>query len=82
MEIGVGHPKTCDEPEPRVRFRQFGESSLDFELLCWIEEPVLRGRVIDALLTQVYKRLNQEGIEIPYPKRDVYIKQMPDTTNN
>jgi small-conductance mechanosensitive channel len=82
MEIGVGHPNTCDDPEPRVRFRRFGESSLDFELLCWIEEPVLRGQVIDALLTEVYKRLNQEGIEIPYPKRDVYIKQMPNATNN
>jgi small-conductance mechanosensitive channel len=77
LEIGTNHPWTSDDPQPRVRFRQFGESSLDFELLCWIDEPVLRGRVIDALLTEVYKRLNAEGIEIPYAKRDVYIKQMP-----
>ena len=79
MQIGTSHPQTCDDPEPRVRFRQFGESSLDFELLCWIEEPVLRGRVLDALNTEVYKALAREGIEIPYPKRDVYIKQMPGT---
>lgn len=78
-EIGVAHPRTCDDPEPRVRFRQFGESSLDFELLCWIEEPVLRGQVVDALNTEIYKRLAREGIEIPYPKRDVYIRQMPDS---
>jgi small-conductance mechanosensitive channel len=80
LEIGTNHPWTSNDPEPRVRFRQFGESSLDFELLCWIDEPVLRGRVIDALLTEIYKRLNSEGIEIPYPKRDVYIKQMPPST--
>ena len=78
-EIGVKYPDVCDDPEPRARFRAFGNSSLDFELLCWIEEPVHRGRVLDALNTLIYKRLRKEGIEIPYPKRDVYIKQMPDT---
>jgi MscS family membrane protein len=77
MEIGTSHPWTSDDPAPRVRFRTFGESSIEFELLCWIEEPVLRGRVIDALNTEIYKALFREGIEIPYPKRDVYIKQMP-----
>jgi small-conductance mechanosensitive channel len=75
--IGNEHPQTCENPAPRVRFRQFGESSLDFELMCWIDEPVLRGRVVDALNTEVYKHLAREGIEIPYPKRDVYIRQMP-----
>ena len=77
MDIARNHPDTCKSPEPRVRFRAFGESSLDFELLCWIEQPVLRGRVLDALLSEVYKRLGEAGIEIPYPKRDVYIKEMP-----
>ncbi len=79
LDIGRSHPQTCDDPEPRVRFRQFGDWSLEFELLCWIKEPVLRGRVLDALNTEVYKALAREGIEIPYPKRDVYIKQMPGT---
>jgi small-conductance mechanosensitive channel len=77
LEIAVNHSETCGEPAPRVRFRTFGDFSLDFELLCWINEPVLRGRVIDALNTEIYKRLAVEGIEIPYPKRDVYIKEMP-----
>jgi MscS family membrane protein len=77
LEIGNANPETCGDPEPRVRFRQFGDSSLDFELLCWIDGPVKRGRILDALNTEVYKALAREGIEIPYPKRDVYIKQMP-----
>jgi small-conductance mechanosensitive channel len=68
------------DPAPRVRFRSFGDSSLQFELLCWIKEPSLRGRVEDALNCDIYKRLAKEGIEIPYPKRDLYIKQMPGTT--
>ena len=68
------------DPEPRVRFRTFGESGLDFELLCWIPEPVLRGRVLDALNTEVYKRFGAEGIEIPYPKRDVFVHTVPPGT--
>lgn len=76
-EIGQDHPDTLKDPEPRSRFRQFGDSSLDFDLLCWIRTPELRGRVIHELNMIIYKRLAAEGIEIPYPKRDVYIKQMP-----
>ena len=77
--IGVTHGETevCADPEPRVRFRTFGDSSLDFELLCWIPDPELRGRVIDTLNTKIYKRFAEVGIEIPFPKRDVYIREMP-----
>ncbi len=77
MQIALADEAVCEDPEPRVRFRAFGPSSLDFELLCWIDQPVLRGRVIDALNGQVYKRFIAEGVEIPYSKHDVYIKQMP-----
>ena len=65
------------DPEPRVRFRGFGDSALLFDLLYWIEDPVLRGRVQDSLNTSVYKALAQAGIEIPYPKRDLYVREMP-----
>ena len=63
--------------EPRVRFRRFGASSLDFELLCRVDQPVLRDRVIDALNCQVYKRFLEAGIEIPYSRHDLYIKEFP-----
>lgn len=74
LDVAIKHPDVCDDPEPRVRFRAFGESSLDHELLCWVEKPVLRGRVIHRLNTNVYKRFIEEGIEIPFPQRDVHIK--------
>ena len=77
MDIALDDEAVCDDPEPRVRFRTFGASSLDFELLCWIEQPVLRGRVLDALNCQVYKRFIEEKVEIPYSKHDLYIKEMP-----
>ncbi len=78
QSVAEGHPDIEQDPEPRVRFRAFGESSLDFELLGWIREPVLRGRVLHALNGAVYKRFAAEGIEIPYPKRDVYLHRAED----
>jgi len=77
QEIAVDEAEVCNDPEPRVRFRKFGASSLDVDLMCWIENPEFRGRVLDVLNTTIYKRLNAEGIEIPYSKQDVYIKEMP-----
>jgi len=77
MEIALSEPQVCNDPEPRVRFRQFGDSGLNVELLCWIENPELRGKVLDILNTLVYKRFITEQIEIPYNKQDVYIKEIP-----
>ncbi len=67
----------CKTPSARVRFRAFGDSALNFQLMCWVNQPWMRGRVIDDLLMRIYKRFMQEGIEIPYNKQDVYIKEMP-----
>jgi small-conductance mechanosensitive channel len=76
-EIAESHEEVCRDPAPRVRLRSFGESGLDFELLCWVEQPVLRGRMLHELNKDVYKRFAAAGIEIPYPKRDVYVRAMP-----
>jgi small-conductance mechanosensitive channel len=62
------------DPAPRVRFTAFGDSALEFRLLCWIDEPVLRGQALDALNTAVYRRLGQAGVEIPFPQRVVHIR--------
>jgi MscS family membrane protein len=72
--IAAEHPDVAEDPAPRTRFRGFGESGLDLELLAWIAEPELRGAVLDSLNTAIYKAFAREGIEIPYPKRDVYLR--------
>ena len=65
----------CSNPTPRVRFREFGESGLRFQLLAWIEKPEFRGRVIDELSTNIYNTFNKENIEIPFPQRTIHIKK-------
>ncbi len=77
QDIANNEADVCKDPDAKVRLRRFGNSALEFELLCWVENPELRGRVVDTLNTTIYKQFNVHGIEIPYAKHDVYIKQMP-----
>jgi MscS family membrane protein len=63
------------EPSPRVRFREFGDSGLYFELLCWVKEPALRGLTVHKLNRTIYKKFNELGITIPFPQRDLHIYQ-------
>ena len=79
LDIARAHPEIDDDPEPRVRFRSFGDSGLDFELLGWIHQPVLRGRILHELNREIYLGFAEAGIEIPYPKRDVYLYRQPAT---
>ncbi len=76
LDVADGFQDVCKDPEPRVRFRSFGNSSLDHELLCWVRQPVLRGRVLHKLNTAVYKRFRKEGIEIPFPQQDVHVRSV------
>ena len=78
LDIAKSNSYVQDEPEPRVRFREFGESELSFQLLCWIKEPVLRGRVTDQLNSEIYRTFNKKGIVIPFPQRTVHMHQVKD----
>ena len=78
-QVASDNSEICSNPAPRVRFREFGESSLDFELLCWIDRPVDRGRIRHELGCSVYRAFNENNVEIPFPQRDLHVRTMPDT---
>ncbi|MBN1652887.1 MAG: mechanosensitive ion channel family protein [Deltaproteobacteria bacterium] len=78
LDVAKHSEYLSNDPEPIVRFREFGDSSLNFQLLGWISEPALRGRALDELNSAIYKRFAEERIEIPFPQRDVHIKSGPD----
>ena len=77
IAIAQAEVLVCDDPAPIVRFRMFGDSSLDFDLLVWISKPALRGSALDNLNCAIYKAFNEQGIEIAYAKQDLYIKELP-----
>ncbi len=62
-------------PDPWVVFLRFGESSLDFELSCYLREIDARVRVRSDLLHAIDRAFREHGIEIPFPQRDVHIRQ-------
>lgn len=77
LEEAAAELLVCLYPEPRVRFRRFGASGLEYELLFWITQPEFRGNALHHLNTKIYNAFKREGIEIPYNKQDVYIKSLP-----
>ncbi len=50
---------------------EFADSALLFRVRCWIENYVETRRIIDKMNTAIYQALNREGIEIPFPHREV-----------
>lgn len=75
MEIADKNDLAAKNPPPRVRFRAFGDSSLDFELLCWTRRPQEKGRLVNSLNKSIYHAFNEAGIVIPFPQRDVHLQQ-------
>lgn len=75
--IAGDNEKVVDVPAPRVRMRSFGDHSVNLELLCWIMRPQERGAVIHQLILQIIRRFREEQIEIPFPQRDLHVKELP-----
>ena len=64
-----------EDPAPNVFLKQFGESSIDFELVVWSTEMSHRpSRFKSDLNFAIEKKLREAGIEIPFPQRDIHIR--------
>ncbi|MFA5353565.1 MAG: mechanosensitive ion channel family protein [Thermodesulfovibrionales bacterium] len=69
-------PGLLAEPEPFVRFIPgFGDSSLDFTLICQVREVVDQYLAQHELRKRIFARFRKEGIEIPFPHRTVYLRE-------
>ncbi|MEW6601951.1 MAG: mechanosensitive ion channel family protein [Nitrospirota bacterium] len=69
-------PGLLGDPEPFVRFIPgFGESSLDFTLICQVQEFTDQYLAQHELRKRIFKRFREEGIEIPFPHRTVYLRE-------
>jgi MscS family membrane protein len=59
-------------------FLTFGDSALEFKVRCWIEHFVETRRVVDKMNTALYQALNEAGIVIPFPQRDLHLYRTKD----
>ena len=67
------------DPAPGVRFLEFGDSSLNFELWVWTDSYFDRPNNLKSQVNYlIWEKLKKYEIEIPYPQRDLYIKEMPE----
>jgi small-conductance mechanosensitive channel len=64
-------------PKPKVLLQNFGDSSVDFRLLFWVESMDIWIDKRAEVMTAIFEAFSENGIEIPYPKRDLYLKTFP-----
>jgi small-conductance mechanosensitive channel len=75
LQVAQATEWVADDPPPKVVVRNFGESSVDLQLRVWIHDARRRMDTISDITDKVKEAFDAEGIEIPYPKRDIYITQ-------
>ncbi|MEM8883096.1 MAG: mechanosensitive ion channel family protein [Planctomycetota bacterium] len=73
-EVVTAHPKVLENPEPMIKIANLGDSSVDFTVRPWCKTSDYWDVFFD-LNKQIKQRLDQEGIEIPFPQRDVHLHQ-------
>ena len=74
LEVAGNHPEVLKDPPPKVWFNEFGDSSLNFELLVWIPHPKRRPDIISELNRGIDEIFRKNKIEIPFPQRDLHIR--------
>lgn len=66
-------------PAPRVFMQNFGESSVDFRVLFWVESMDIHLEMRSEVMTAIFEKFRQNNIEIPFPQRDIHIKNSNQT---
>jgi small-conductance mechanosensitive channel len=75
LEAAKVIPEVLDTPAPGVRFMEFGENGLEFELRAWTTTLVhRRGKFTSEINFAIYDKLKEYEIEVPFPQRDIHIR--------
>lgn len=76
LEIAAANPHVLRDPPPTVVFKQFGESTLNFELRLWSTEMAHRPGALESEINfAIWDKFKQAGIELPFPQRDLHLKE-------
>jgi len=80
LDAANKHESVLTEPPPVAYFVGFGDSSLNFELHFWVMQDSNWVRVRSEIAMAVMKYLDEAGIEIPFPQRDLHLRTIPEGT--
>lgn len=72
LKIAESHPKILSDPKSSVIFKEFGDSSLNFDLRVWILKAIERFEIISDLNYAIDAAFRENNINIPFPQRDVH----------
>ncbi len=74
LAVAAANPDVLESPAPGVRLMEFGDSGLRFELRVWSTTLIhRRGLLTSAINAGIYRSFMENGVEIPYPRRDLRI---------
>jgi potassium efflux system protein len=71
------NPRVVDEPPPQIYFAVYGDSTLDFTIWVYLKTPADRVPATHELNGAILETLQQHGIKIPFPQRDLHLKDWP-----
>ncbi|MBT8360154.1 MAG: mechanosensitive ion channel, partial [Deltaproteobacteria bacterium] len=77
-DLAMSHEQVITDgsaPEPRIYFQAFGDSSLNFDLLCHLKDIDFKIIVRSELHMAIDKAFRDHGVEIPFPQRDIHVKK-------
>lgn len=77
-EAGETHPRVIQDPPPQVLLNEFGDNGINLELAVWIIDPEEGMSTLRSDINlRIWREFQQQGIEIPYPQRDIRIVGQP-----
>ena len=75
LEVVNENEGVLKDPEPDVLFDSYGDSSINFILRVWTIEYTARPKLLRSqLYYEIFKKFREQGIEIPFPQRDLHLK--------
>ena len=83
VEAASAAKRVLNVPKPSVWLRKFGENAVEHEILAWIADPSAGvGSVQSEILNRLWQLFRENGIDIPFPQRDVRVKEWPPGTGD
>ncbi len=79
LETAADTKRVLKDPEPSCRLLGFGDNAVNLELRVWINDPQHGIHSVKSeIFWGIWRRFQEHGIEIPYPQRDIHLKDIPE----